>query len=150
MSKVISYKSIGIQKACDLEVDHSDHQFYLANGLLTSNSHAISYSGLSMYQVYLKTYFPREFFASKLQFGSNDPEKKESVYGYRSKLLAEGYKIAPISVNTCSDKIKIDKKNMIYWRLDLIKSIGAYAAKCINKCKPFDSPEDLVKKVKIS
>jgi intein/homing endonuclease len=42
-SAIKSVKYWGKGQTYDLEVDHPDHQFYLHNGALTSNSHAVSY-----------------------------------------------------------------------------------------------------------
>ena len=112
-----------------------------------NKSHAVSYSGLSIYQAWLKRHFPREYWASKLQFGSDDQEKKENVWVYRTTMMAEGIKMMPVSVNTCSDVIKIGKKsNKIYWRLDLIKGVGQAAAYVIGKSRPFTGPVDLLVK----
>jgi len=141
--RVISYKSIGIQKACDLKVNHPDHQFYLTNGLLTSNSHAVSYSGISMYQAWLKTHFPVEFWASKLQSAETDIEDKESVWALRAVAMEEGVKFGEFSVNTCGHEIRIDKDDKVFWRLDFVKGVGTGAAALIRKCAPYVNVEDL-------
>jgi len=144
--KVSSYKSIGIQTAYDLEVNHPDHQFYLANGLLTSNSHSVAYSMLSFYQAWLKTYFAKEFWASKLQFANMNLEHRESLWRMRSQMLNEGHKFAPISVNACGDIVTIDEKGKFYWRLNTILRVGDLAAKLIRQCAPYSGPVDLAKR----
>jgi DNA polymerase III subunit alpha len=111
-----------------------------------NKAHACVYSNISMYQAFQKTYFAPEFWASKLQFGETNPEHKESVWNIRNQMLSEGYRFAPISVNTCGNIIRIDKKNRFYWRLDLIKGIGNLAAMIIRKCAPYSGPVDLLKK----
>jgi DNA polymerase III alpha subunit len=143
---IISYKSIGIQKACDLEVNHPDHQFYLANGLLTSNSHAVAYTGISFYQAWLKTHFPVEFWASKLQSGETNYEDKESVWVLRAIAMEEGCKFGEFSVNTCGHEIRIDKESKMYWRLDFVKGVGTGAAALIKKCAPYVNVDDLCEK----
>jgi DNA polymerase-3 subunit alpha len=61
MSNIKSIKFIGKHQTYDLEVNHPDHQFYLSNGMLTSNSHAALYSMVSYRTAHLKCHYPLEF-----------------------------------------------------------------------------------------
>lgn len=47
MSNIKSVKTIGKARTYDIEVAHTDHQFYLANGVLTSNSYLTELSECS-------------------------------------------------------------------------------------------------------
>jgi hypothetical protein len=49
MAKIVSCVPAGKHQTYDLEVNHPNHQFYLANGALTSNSHAMAYA-ITSYQ----------------------------------------------------------------------------------------------------
>lgn len=114
-----------------------------------NRAHAVSYSGLSMYQAWLKCHYPMEYWASKLQFGSDNEEHDESVWKFRSKMLKDGIRFAHINVNTCSDKTRI-LNDKIHWRLDLIKGVGTAAAWLIGRCAPFDNIKDFINKVQDS
>ncbi len=44
MPRISSIEFTGKQQTYDLEVAHHDHQYYLSNGILQSNSHAVAYA----------------------------------------------------------------------------------------------------------
>ena len=44
MPRISSIEFTDKQQTFDLEVAHHDHQYYLNNGILQSNSHAIAYA----------------------------------------------------------------------------------------------------------
>lgn len=67
MAKIIAFEEVGECDTYDLEVEHTDHQYYLANGILTSNSHAVSYSLISFQCAWLFNYYPAEWMAAYLQ-----------------------------------------------------------------------------------
>jgi len=67
MAKIIAYRENEEGETFDLELEHQDHQYYLANGVLTSNSHAVSYSVLSYQCAWLMNYYTVEWMAAFLQ-----------------------------------------------------------------------------------
>lgn len=69
--RVSSWERFGIIETMDLEMDNESHTFF-ANGLSTSNSHSVEYSIVSMWDAWLKTYYPGEFYASCLSYLSED------------------------------------------------------------------------------
>jgi DNA polymerase III subunit alpha len=111
-----------------------------------NKSHAVAYTGISFYQAWLKTHYPVEFWASKLQSAETNVEDKESVWALRATAMEEGIKFGEFSVNTCGHEIRIDKESKIYWRLDFVKGVGTGAAALIKKCAPYVNVEDLVDK----
>ena len=66
-------KSLGIRDTLDLNVNHSDHNFY-AEGIVTSNSHAVAYASLSAITIYLKFKYPQHFFLSLLKMTRHEPD----------------------------------------------------------------------------
>lgn len=67
-TKIINIKKIGKLRCLDIEVDNNDHLF-VANGLICSNSHSISYAANAYYySLYPKVHFPRSFFVAQLEF----------------------------------------------------------------------------------
>jgi DNA polymerase III alpha subunit len=96
-----------------------------------------------MYQAWLKTHFPVEFWASKLQSAETNIEDKESVWALRAVAMEEGVKFGEFSVNTCGHEIRIDKEDKVFWRLDFVKGVGTGAAALIRKCSPYINVEDL-------
>lgn len=70
-TRIKAIKKIGIVRTMDIRMANKTHTFY-ANGLATSNSHSVSYSIISMWDAYLKTYYPGEFYASCLSYLNED------------------------------------------------------------------------------
>lgn len=92
MAKIISCKTIGKHQTYDLEVNHPDHQFYLANGILTSNSHAMAYAYNSYHCAWLYTYYEKEWIKACLEC---DPELEKTIA--TTRML--GYSINKVDVN---------------------------------------------------
>lgn len=59
--KIIQLFYVGEQQGYDIEVDHPQHNFMLASGLMTSNSHAVSYGLMGYYTAYLKRIIQQHF-----------------------------------------------------------------------------------------
>lgn len=75
---IVEIEEIGYEDTFDLEIDSKFHNFY-ANGVCVSNSHSLSYSYLALGTLYLKHYYPTEFYTSLLNYpktsGSKDKQK---------------------------------------------------------------------------
>ena len=82
MSNIVSVKKVERAQTYDLEINHPDHQFYLANGILTSNSHAISYAMDSFYCAWLLTHYEAEWLCSYMESMIGNTES-------RSKAISE-------------------------------------------------------------
>lgn len=85
--KLTKIESVGEKETYDIEMPDI-HNFALANGLVTHNSHAISYGLLSYWCCVLKAYFPLEFAAANLRHS----KKEEQVVKLIREIVAEGYK----------------------------------------------------------
>lgn len=138
MSKIKSIKSIGIQHTHDLEVDHPNHQYYLANGLLTSNSHSIAYSHISVYTAWLKCHYPTQFMCGLLN-GKKDDNK---VQLYLDECAKMGIDVAPPSINLSRDRYKVVGDRKIISSLASIKGVGSKALDNILEKRPFKSLPD--------
>jgi DNA polymerase III alpha subunit len=95
MPRIKSVKSVGMKRAFDIAVAHCDHQFYLANGLLTSNSsHSKAYSVMTMQCAHLATYHPLEFYAAVLTCA-----KTADLQDYVGDIKRKGIRVLPVDVN---------------------------------------------------
>jgi len=139
MSKIKSIKEIGSHQAYDLEIDHPDHQFYLANGILTSNSHSVSYSHISYYTAWLRCHYPTEFMCALLN--SEDPNSDKSLE-YINECSRMGINIAPPDVNTSGGNYVVTEKGEIATGLAAMKGVGSTAIMEILDTQPFASLED--------
>ena len=139
MSNIKSITPIGEHQTYDLEVDHEDHQFYLANGVLTSNSHAISYGVDSYMCAYLLTYHQPHWLCSYLESQIHDPDKRSHAM---AELQGFGYSLSKIDVNHAVDKWAPLNKQLMP-SLQTVKGIGEKAVEeLMLQDRPFDSIED--------
>ena len=142
MPKVKSFRSVGKQQAYDLEVDHPDHQFYLANGLLTSNSHAVSYAIDSYMCAWLLTYYEPEWLCAYVESQSGQPESRAAAI---SELRGFGYGIAKVDINHASTKWTIiDETKQFMPSLLSVKAVGEAAIDEIERFRPYKDLYDLL------
>mgnify|MGYP003675251708 FL=1 len=121
-SKIKSCKSIGLQKTIDLEVNHSDHNFY-CEGLVTSNSHAVSYAYLAVITAYLKFNYTTDFFAAQLNMARNEQDPFEHINNVVIELPKFGIDL--LQPDLAESKMDFtNEKGQIRYGLTSIKSIS--------------------------
>lgn len=112
-----------------------------------NRSHAVVYSILSYWSMYLKINYAAEFFAAAMTVV--DKEEKLAPLVLDARKL--GLKILPPDINKSSDKIEIEGNDTLYMPFQAIKGISTnVAAKVIQVRKgrggkPFESKEDFEK-----
>lgn len=131
-SKIKSVKPLGLKPTIDLEVDHPDHNFY-AEGLVTSNSHSISYSALAAATVYLKFNHPKEFFLALLQMTKNEPDPIAEISKIERELKHFGLKLLPPDLMKSQLDFSFEGDNIRFGLL----SIKGVAEKSIEKITNF-------------
>ena len=137
--RVLRVVPVGKRQCYDLEVAVSTHNFILPNGVVTSNSHATSYSYLSSRQLYLKSHYPIEFFTSSLINQDNDDKKRE----YITEAINHGVEVCELDINKSKETFSIvDEK--IYIGFSNIKGIGEEKAKKIVETQPYISFQDFL------
>lgn len=148
MSNIKSVKYIGEYQTYDLEVEHKDHQFYLSNGVLTSNSHALLYSVISYITAYLKAHYTVEFLLANLmaEVNSNAPDAKNNIEKIKNELRINNIKILPPNLNKSELTYTLEGDNLITG-LDALKFIGEEAIKDIIEKRPFNSFFDFMSRV---
>lgn len=154
--KIKSIKNIGKKQTLDLEINHPLHQYY-CNGILTSNSHSISYTYTSFREYYLKAYYDPEFNVALLNNTSKGKESKgESVIAqYITEMLKKGYNIVPPDINRSEYNFVLGSNNIdcreIVWGLGWVKNLSDAAIEKIveerNTNGIFSSIEDLFKRI---
>ena len=140
-SNIVSVKPVGQAPTFDLEVEHKDHQYYLSNGILTSNSHAVAYSMVSYQCAWLLTYFEEEWLCAYLESMSGDPKDRAKA---ASEIKGLGYNIVPIDINhaTTSWTILPGKKFMPSFLS--CKGVGEIAVHEMASKRPFKSMEEFL------
>lgn len=149
MAKIIAFEEVGEQETYDLEVEHEDHQFYLSNGVLTSNSHAVCYSILSYQCAWLATYYESEWLCAFLEKESEQDSSKEDKINRKEKAInivkSLGYIISSLDLNKSGRvwEITTDGKEFVP-PLTSIKGLGEAAMNQILNNRPFNNVEDFL------
>ena len=95
--EIVDIEYLGELETFDLEIDSDDHNYY-ANGICVSNSHATCYSYLAMQTLYLKHYYPTEFYTALLNHPKSNTDKEKEKQWIQSAILAaiaKGIEIVP-------------------------------------------------------
>jgi DNA polymerase-3 subunit alpha len=120
--KIIKVKKIGVKPTVDIEVDSDSHLFY-GNGIVTSNSHAVSYAMNAYLSAYTKAHFSQAFFCSYLRFAKDKVDPQQEI-----KQLIKNANEMDIEVRLpdirLMNKLFEIKDNVIYFGLTDIKGLG--------------------------
>lgn len=96
--RVVRISYVGRKQTYDLEVDHPEHNFILANGICTSNSHSAAYGKLSYQMAYIKGRYPVEFLAAAITIACDKGDKAKRVgllHDFVSEAARRGISILP-------------------------------------------------------
>ena len=137
--RVLRVVPVGKQQCYDLEVAVSTHNFILPNGIVTSNSHSVAYSYISARQLYLKAYYPIEFYTATLQCESAD----EKLRDYITEATNHGVDVCAVDINLSKETFNI-VEDKIYIGFSNIKGIGEEKAKKIVELQPYSGFEDFL------
>lgn len=124
----------GIEETYDVEMDTAEHNF-LANGIVSSNSHAVGYGMMTYATAYLKARRPVEFFNVMLQlssFGNSKPKDEISELFYDAKLFNVDIKGPKLKLGNADFEVR---NNNVYFGLKHIRDIGDSAIENLVKFK---------------
>jgi hypothetical protein len=125
----------------DLEVASATHNFLLPNGIVTSNSHACGYAIVSSRLLWLKTYYPLEFYNAILYF----EEEAEKIKEYKIDIKNHGIKLNPLDINLSKANFSIHNEEL-YYGFNKVKGIGHDTALKIEQGQPYAGFEDFIDK----
>ena len=112
-----------------------------------NKSHAAAYGIISYQTAYLKTYYPREFFAASMTMDISNQNKLGEFYEELKRL---NIKIIRPDINKCFAEFKSDDKNF-YYALGGIKNVGYEAVSNIVKERlkkgEFKSINDFIERI---
>ena len=144
--KIVKVVPVGLLDTIDITVDSKDHLF-LANGICTSNSHAVTYGMVTAAELWFKEKYPVQFFTALLNNTALSASKmgNDNVFSrYLDHVRSLGIAIKAADVNISKEDFATDGKS-IYFGLGHIKSVGAAGAEIV-KHQPYASLEDFVEK----
>jgi DNA polymerase III alpha subunit len=106
-----------------------------------NKSHAVAYSYVSAYLLYLKSHYPHEFYTSILSCETLSDKIKE----YKMEAKLHDVNVLPIEVNR--SKVNFDLQGEdIYFGLSNVKGVGEAPAKRIVDLQPFSGFEDFLER----
>lgn len=123
--KIKKIKALGSKPTIDIEINNKSHLFY-ANGLATSNSHAVAYAHLSYATAYAKAHFPHRFFRSYLDHSAEKQKPLEEINRLVIDAKKNGVSVLPPDIRLRNKDFSV-QNNKIYFGLSHIKSIGSAA-----------------------
>jgi len=102
-------------------------------------SHAVAYTYISAWLLYLKSHYPHEFYASMLSCETLSEKIKE----YKMEAKIHGVDMNRLDINKSDVNFDL-QGHMIYFGLSNIKGLGEAPAKRIVASQPYKSFEDFV------
>lgn len=104
-------------------------------------SHAVAYTYVSAYLLYLKSHYPHEFYTSILSCESLSDKIKE----YKMEAKLHDVNVLPLDINR--SKVSFDlQEDKIYFGLSNVKGIGEAPAEKIVSLQPFQGFEDFLQR----
>lgn len=123
MANVVSVSLVGNEDVYDIEMEDENHNF-VANGIVTCNSHAAAYAINAYNSLWLKVHYPLEFWSVALSRAS----ETDFPQYVNEMQQTEGREIKPVNINKSDINIVADKKdNSIYWAINATKQVGEKA-----------------------
>lgn len=146
---VKSVELVGEAVTFDLECEGEPHNYVLADGLTSHNSygfnksHATAYGMIAFWSMWLKTYYPLEFYWSLL---SNEPDRIR-VQQIAKDAKRHGIELKPPHVSSSGLHFTIDASGAIRGSLVDIKGVGEAASASIIEAQPFTDMFDFLDRV---
>ncbi len=97
--EIVECAEIGDEETIDLEIDSEFHNFY-ANDICVSNSHCVSYGYIACQTLFLKHYYPTEFYTCLLNHVKSTKNKEEEKRWLASAIgaaMSKGISVLPPS-----------------------------------------------------
>ncbi len=139
LRKVVRVRSVGVKRMYDLEVAHPKHNFLLANGTVTSNSHSVAYMHTAYACAFMKHHYPLEWWTAVLS-NADKKDVDEKFWRYIGPLVL----MPDISKSSTNFVIENDKIRAPVW---LVHGIGEKAFALLETLRPVASIEDLLQKL---
>lgn len=124
LSKITNIKSIGAEDVYDIEMEAPNHNFVVESGIVTCNSHSVSYGMTTYWTTYAKVHYPTEFFCSYLMFSDLKPDPKEEIYTVINEAKSFNIDILRPRIELGNKDFKIIGNKQIAFGLYHIRDVG--------------------------
>lgn len=139
----------GVEMTYDVEMAEGTEHNFVANGLISHNSHSAAYGFVGYITAYLKANWPSHFGAATLATTSDDA-KRADILG---SLRRQGIEVRPPSVNAGKVSTWVADDGAVVLGLAEVDGVGENAGAIVAERDangPFASLSDLVNRVKIT
>lgn len=146
-SMVVSVEPAGVEPVYDIEMaPGTDHNF-VANGIVSHNSHSAAYGQVAYVTAFLKANWPAAFGAAVLSQTDED-EKRSAILG---SLATEGITVLPPQVNSAQFATTATDAHTVVLGLGETKDVGKAALAIIaerDQNGPFTGPSDILSRTR--
>lgn len=132
--KIVCYKKIGTLPTMDITVSNEKHRFY-ANGIVTSNSHAVSYGKITYQSAWLKSHYFLEFMTELLNGEANSGEPKLDSYLRECRL--SGVTILPPDARKANAFFQIENGKSIRFGMIFVNGVTENATNALKDGIPY-------------
>ncbi|KKN12964.1 hypothetical protein LCGC14_1011170 [marine sediment metagenome] len=140
LDRIVSIEAAGDEQVYDVEMATSEHNF-IANGIVSHNSHAVAYGMISYWCQWLKVHHPLAFYWALLCVEPSVDNMRRYVADARS----HGIDVVPPDVNRSGGALRIDDEaGVIVGSLGDIKEVGPRGAAVIEAAQPFADLADFL------
>jgi DNA polymerase-3 subunit alpha len=143
---IVAIEFVGDRMTYDVEMDPDGPLNYIANGIVSHNSHAACYALISYRTAWLKANYPAEYMAALI---SSVMSTKDKVPFFVARCEELGIAILPPDVNE-SDHEFVVSQGSIRFGLDAVKGVGFAAVEAIKEARaeqPFTTLWDFCERV---
>jgi DNA polymerase III alpha subunit/very-short-patch-repair endonuclease len=151
--KITLLQKYGEKQTYDIHVDHPNHN-YIANFFVVHNSHSCAYAMMAYIMMYLRTYYPNQYFSSLLSNTENteamqDGKKVNLFQNYVTEIQKNfNIKICKPDINESgAHTFRIKEDGSLVYALGHIKDVGSKAAVNIEENQPYSSFKEFLSKV---
>jgi DNA-directed DNA polymerase III PolC len=140
---------VGAQHCYDIEMEGPDNNYVASKqpegpAVISHNSHATSYGIMAYWGMWLKVYYPLEFYWALLK---NTPDRIR-IQGFAKDAKRHGIELLPPDVSVSRREFTIDRsRNAIRGSLVDIKNIGEKAADSIMNNQPYKDYIDFISRI---
>jgi hypothetical protein len=144
---IVAIEEYGDEMTYDIEMAPDGPLNYIANGIVSHNSHAACYGLISYRTAWLKANYPAEYMAALI---SSVMSTKDKVPFFVSRCEEMGIEVLPPDVNDSGHDFVVTE-GRIRFGLDAVKNVGAAAVEAISEAReeggPFTSIWDFCERV---
>ncbi|MGI9183624.1 MAG: DNA polymerase III subunit alpha [Solirubrobacteraceae bacterium] len=133
---VVSVEPFGVEMTYDVEMAPDGPLNFIANGIVSHNSHSACYALIAYRTAWLKANYPAEFMAALI---SSVMDTKDKVPFFVAQAEQMGISILPPDVNLSDHEFVVVDGN-IRFGLDAVKGVGYQAVEAIKRARDESDP----------